>query len=271
MATLKMLVLEDDLRREWQLKKDKDRKEVKQMKKEVEERWLQVHQRELRGIEKERDLSKERTRPKAAAATAKSKVRKSRNDGMNSKDNALAISKDRLSSGEPEANAAPQFGRDEGSVDELDSGLREPPLPADPFVQGNRDLDPGARNATSHEKPNPKGRPGGSKILTVSIDASGYRTGKSTDKEARRMAPSPKYKGNRGEQTGPTTTSRSPNNAQNFLSPAKTIKNTKASKNLSNTDLKKVHVASINIKAGLASNRRELNTVSPREPVDGPE
>ena len=40
MGALKLVVVEDNLRREWQQKKEKDRKEVKQMKKEVEERWL---------------------------------------------------------------------------------------------------------------------------------------------------------------------------------------------------------------------------------------
>jgi hypothetical protein len=45
----------------------------------------------------------------------------------------------------------------------------------------------------------------------------------------------------------------------------------KASKNTANTELKKVHVASINIKAGLASNRREGTAASPQEPTDAGE
>ena len=56
MGTMKMQALEEKLRREWHEKMDKDRKEVKQMKKDVKEKWLQVQQRELRGIEKEKEM-----------------------------------------------------------------------------------------------------------------------------------------------------------------------------------------------------------------------
>ena len=70
MGAMKMQVLEEKLRREWQEKMDKDRKEVKQMKKDVKEKWLQVQQRELRGIEKEKEMQ-EKVAPRSAILTAK--------------------------------------------------------------------------------------------------------------------------------------------------------------------------------------------------------
>lgn len=137
MGAIKMAAVEEGLRREWQERTEKDRKEVKQMKKDLEERWLQVHQRELRGIEKERELSKEARVAKVAISPMKAKAKKSRNELVMTGAHHVSappVAKDPLSSGEPEADAMPHFRRDEGSMDEPDSGLKGSPLPRELYV-----------------------------------------------------------------------------------------------------------------------------------------
>lgn len=80
------------------------------------------------------------------------------------------------------------------------------------------------------------------------------------------MVPSPRYDGQRADNSGLRLSSRSQNNAQDFLSPAKATKGAKQNKH--NTDMKKVHVASINIKAG---GKRDANMRSSQDPHDGGE
>ena len=71
LGALRVHALEEQVRQEWQEKLEKDKKEVRQMKKEVKERWLQVQQRELRGIEKERELSRDKTSSRNAQLAGK--------------------------------------------------------------------------------------------------------------------------------------------------------------------------------------------------------
>jgi hypothetical protein len=51
MLSIKMAHYEEKLKRKWQEKTQKNRREIKSIKKDLEEKWLQVHQRELKGLE----------------------------------------------------------------------------------------------------------------------------------------------------------------------------------------------------------------------------
>lgn len=184
------------------------------MRKDLEERWLQVHQRELRGIEKERELSKDAVVAKVAVSV-KPKARKGRNDAAMNGANPVSpnqVPKDQLSSGELEVEVVPvpHVRRDDGSV-EPDSGLKESPLPSPPFADQEQDSE--VKSAARQVKSSQKGRGEVSRNLKLSLDGgpSGSRAGRTQDKDTKRGVPSPRP-GKRGENTGPITSARSHSN-----------------------------------------------------------
>lgn len=187
------------------------------MRKDLEERWFQVHQRELRGIEKERELSKEARVAKVAISPTKAKAKKSRNElGMNGVHHVSAqlVARGPLSTGEPEADAIPRFRRDDGSMEEPDSGLKGSPLPRDLYLQDEQEQDSDVKISGRELKSHQKGRGEASRSPMLSIDGgpAGTRASKAFDKDVRRIVPSPRNQGKRGETSGPNLGSRSQNN-----------------------------------------------------------